>query len=315
MVIEKKLLEDNISDLVVSLVHHTYHFNDEQDGILADKYSVCKCCYVTVSKLQNAFTEVSAFVRAKPTHVAAEESQTLEEKRASRKWRMSSHPTRVQKLRLMLLLLPWQHPNMISSNCWCPSKVFPRRITCLHPTLFLLFHPKRTLQGETYVRGNGTIFLLAANGESFVQICTQMSPMHSKWISSDAQAEASAFPGGRTLWVHGHWHFRTSTEEHDWISTCSYANGRFSKLTGAMLAAKISRQRGTIFLNNYVISYGIPSYLYTNNWSQFVTSCLATVCLFFRLKKLTTTACHPQANRPAELYTRTIASRLHHYVS
>lgn len=91
---------------------------------------------------------------------------------------------------------------------------------------------------------------------------------------------------------------------------------RYSKLSRKILAAKItSMHLSTIFLDNSIQTYGISNQFLTNNCSQFVSKLFMRLWLLFRVRMLTTTTFHPQANIQGELYSSTSVLRLCHYVS
>lgn len=61
----KTLLNDDIPELLMSLVRHNDPQNDELDGSLADNYCVCKSRNVNICKLQNALTDMAKIVLAR----------------------------------------------------------------------------------------------------------------------------------------------------------------------------------------------------------------------------------------------------------
>ena len=91
---------------------------------------------------------------------------------------------------------------------------------------------------------------------------------------------------------------------------------RYSKLTRAVPSTKTTApQVALIFLDNWVIPYGIPSYVLTDNGPQFTSKFFACLCAFLGSKLLNTTAYHPQTNGQAERFNRTIVARMRHYVN
>ena len=91
---------------------------------------------------------------------------------------------------------------------------------------------------------------------------------------------------------------------------------RFSKLTRAIPMAKTTAPFiAAVFLNNWIMPYGIPDTILTDNGSQFIAEFFKTVCHILGVRRKTTTAYHPQTNGQAERYNKTIAKRLRHYVS
>ena len=54
------------------------------------------------------------------------------------------------------------------------------------------------------------------------------------------------------------------------------------------------------FLNNWVMAYGIPDTILTDNGSQFVSEFFKTICYVLGIRRKTTTAYHPQTNGQAD---------------
>lgn len=75
---EKTLLKEDIPEVSVLLVPHTYPLNEEQDRSAADKYCACESCKVTVGELQNALREVVKVFPANASHAEMEEAQNFE---------------------------------------------------------------------------------------------------------------------------------------------------------------------------------------------------------------------------------------------
>lgn len=91
---------------------------------------------------------------------------------------------------------------------------------------------------------------------------------------------------------------------------------KYSKLTRAIPNSKIlSTHMSNIFLDHWIIPFGIPSYLLTDNGPQIVRKLFATVCGSLVVKHVTTTAYHPQTNCQAKRFNRTIVTRLRLYVT
>ena len=91
---------------------------------------------------------------------------------------------------------------------------------------------------------------------------------------------------------------------------------RYSKLTRSIPMSKTTAPFiATSTLNHWILPYGIPESILTDNGSQFIAEFFKTVCYILGIKRKTTTAYHPQTNGQAERYNKTIAARLRHYVS
>ena len=86
---------------------------------------------------------------------------------------------------------------------------------------------------------------------------------------------------------------------------------RFSKLAQVTpLSSTTASAVANAFVENWVIPYGMPSFLLTDNGPQFVAKLFEAVCLMLGLKHVTTTAYHPQTNGQTERYNQTLAIRL-----
>lgn len=73
------LPQDDISELVLSLVQRIDPHSDEQDGSMAYKGWVCEICNVIVGETQNSLGKAPAIVQAKAAHISTEEAETSEE--------------------------------------------------------------------------------------------------------------------------------------------------------------------------------------------------------------------------------------------
>lgn len=68
---------------------------------------------------------------------------------------------------------------------------------------------------------------------------------------------------------------------------------RYYKLTQAVPSARTSAtQVGNVFLDYWIVPFGIPSYVLTNNGPSFVRKFFATVCGYLNVEDLTTIAYH-----------------------
>lgn len=86
---------------------------------------------------------------------------------------------------------------------------------------------------------------------------------------------------------------------------------RFSKLTRAIpMKSTTAPQVADAFVEHWVIPYGMPRQLLTDNGPQFIAKFFEAVCLILQVKHVTTTAYHPQANGQAERYNQTLCHRL-----
>lgn len=91
---------------------------------------------------------------------------------------------------------------------------------------------------------------------------------------------------------------------------------RFSKLTRSIpmkmtTAVKVAEQ----FVEQWIIPYGAPDYLLSDNGPQFVAKFFEAICTCLTIKHLTTTAYHPETNGQVERFNRTLVTRIRHYVA
>lgn len=72
---------------------------------------------------------------------------------------------------------------------------------------------------------------------------------------------------------------------------------------------------GDLFIDHWIVPYGLPTYLLTDNRVQLTKKFFATLCTVLGVKDLATTAYDPQSNSQAERYNKRIHSHLQHYVA
>ena len=78
---------------------------------------------------------------------------------------------------------------------------------------------------------------------------------------------------------------------------------RFSKLAQVTpLKSTTAPVVADAFVTHWVIPYGMPSHLLSDNGPQFVAKFFEAVCLLLGLNHVTTTAYHPQTNGKTERY-------------
>jgi len=91
---------------------------------------------------------------------------------------------------------------------------------------------------------------------------------------------------------------------------------RYSKLTRTIALSKTTAPHvAQAFVDHWVMPYGIPASVLSDNGPQFVSKFMGAVCGILGVKQLTTTAYHPQTNGQTERYNKTIVARLRHYVA
>jgi transposase InsO family protein len=91
---------------------------------------------------------------------------------------------------------------------------------------------------------------------------------------------------------------------------------RYSKVTKTVpLRVVTALSAARAFLDHWVYAYGAPLSLLTDNGPQFTSKFFQAVCAELGVKKVFTTAYHPQTNGQVERYNRTILSALRGYVA
>ena len=91
---------------------------------------------------------------------------------------------------------------------------------------------------------------------------------------------------------------------------------RYSKVTKTVpLRVITALSAARAFLDHWVYAYGAPISLLTDNGPQFTAKFFQAVCAELGVKKVFTTAYHPQTNGQVERYNRTILTALRGYVA
>lgn len=67
-------------------------------------------------------------------------------------------------------------------------------------------------------------------------------------------------------------------------------------------------------INKIILVFGAPKYILTDQGTNFLSILFSEICQVFKIKKLQTTAYHPQTNGALERSHRTIKEYLRHYV-
>lgn len=90
---------------------------------------------------------------------------------------------------------------------------------------------------------------------------------------------------------------------------------RYRKLTLAIPLSSITAPEvSNFFPNDWMIFYGIPKALWSDNGPQFGRKLIAALCAFLGTDLRTTKEYHPHTNGRTERYKKTIVSRLNQYV-
>lgn len=96
---------------------------------------------------------------------------------------------------------------------------------------------------------------------------------------------------------------------------CSRMKDRFSKLVKAIPSAKITASNiATAVLENWLLFYGAPDIILTDNGKKLTCKLFAALCASLEMKLATTTKYRPQTNIQIERYSRTPVARLRHCI-
>lgn len=142
-----------------------------------------------------------------------------------------------------------------------------------------------------------------------------MPLMRPERIQNEEQTKALTFPSYWTtkfvaINILGSFPKTPSCNQH-----VLFITNHCSKFTHATSMVNItSRHLETIFLDNWILLFGIPNYILSNNGPEFVGELFTMLCLFLRVKKLTNSANHLHTNSKDERYNRPVTARLSHYV-
>lgn len=86
---------------------------------------------------------------------------------------------------------------------------------------------------------------------------------------------------------------------------------RYSKVTRTVPVSKTTALHAALtFIDNWIIPYGFPDALLTDNGPRFVSKFFNGLCGCFNVKKLTTTAYHAQTNGQTEWFNKKIVAQL-----
>ena len=69
------------------------------------------------------------------------------------------------------------------------------------------------------------------------------------------------------------------------------------------------------FMSEWVLRFGLPKSVITDRGANFMSELFLNLCKFLGIKKLSTTAYHPECNDRTERVHRTISKMLSYYVS
>lgn len=79
---------------------------------------------------------------------------------------------------------------------------------------------------------------------------------------------------------------------------------------GKLSATKVLK----VLVDHCIVPFGVPSYVLTEDCSQFICKFFANTCGYLSIKHLIATANHPQTNWRLEWYNRIMITRLRYYV-
>lgn len=81
------------------------------------------------------------------------------------------------------------------------------------------------------------------------------------------------------------------------------------------MRSQTAEETARAVVREIILRHGAPRYLLTDRGTNFVSQLFKTMCRVLRIKKLQTTAYHPQSNGLVERMHRTLVDSLAHYVS
>lgn len=91
---------------------------------------------------------------------------------------------------------------------------------------------------------------------------------------------------------------------------------RYSKVAQAVPLRKITAHHvAHAFFKHWILPYGVPLLVLSDNGSQFAAKFFQAVCAVLGMKQLFTSTYHPQTNGQIERFNRVILERLLHYVN
>lgn len=161
-----------------------------------------------------------------------------------------------------------------------------------------------------------TRVILAFYSQWNLHNCIQLSLLRIS-LHNNPSSDANRSVSSRwTAWSFVNGHPGSITEEDIRERHVIVLTDCYTKLESAIPVATVtSTSPMTVFVDNWVIFYGIPLYLPTENGLQFVSKFFAACNVQFGIKHLKTTAYHPQTKTQVECFNRTIVANLGHYVS
>lgn len=104
-----------------------------------------------------------------------------------------------------------------------------------------------------------------------------------------------------------------SRKGNSFILTIQDDLSKFS--TAIPLADHTANTIAKAFVENFICHHGIPKAIVTDQGPDFMSRIFTACCKLLQIKKINTTAYHPQANGALERSHRTLAEYLRHYVS
>lgn len=90
---------------------------------------------------------------------------------------------------------------------------------------------------------------------------------------------------------------------------------RYSRLTRVVSVPEIPALHvAVVVLENWIVAYGIPNTIMTDNCSHFVASGFVALGAVTGTKLITTTEYHSQSNGQVERFKKTLVARLQRYI-
>lgn len=134
---------------------------------------------------------------------------------------------------------------------------------------------------------------------------------------NQAQAPSTTFSCSKTVKILDSWISWTHIRRQ-WRATSSlqFLRTETRNWTEPCLRIELQRLPWRVYsLTHGICLYRIPSYLLTDNGTQYVSNFIGNMCIRLKTKQMSTTLYHPCTNVHIKRYNRTMVTRLLQYVA
>lgn len=123
-------------------------------------------------------------------------------------------------------------------------------------------------------------------------------------------------PGKEPIGIGLYGHHGSNTETVGVNQFVLLVTNCYSKLSKAVFTSKtITLPIASLFMDSWILPHGIPTPVFTDNETFFVSICFASVNTFLRTIYLTTTKYHMPTNEQIERFNSTMVTRLRPYLT